>query len=77
MASVDITDPVTSRNKNVYFLGMSTINGTGEIERLEDGTYKLVYVATTSNSPTAMEIFLSEAGVGVMTFKIDLLDMND
>jgi hypothetical protein len=77
LASVDITDPVTSRNKNVYFLGMSTINGTGEIERLEDGTYKLVYVATTSNSPTAMEIFLSEAGVGVMTFKIDLLDMND
>lgn len=70
LAAVDIKDPITSNNRNVYFLGMSTINGTGEIERTEDGRYKIVYVATTANSPAGLPIFLAEGGVGVMTFSI-------
>ena len=71
LASVDVTDPVTEYNHNVYFLGFCTVNGTGEIERNEDGSYKLVYLATTSATPVAPEIFGSEAGVGVLNFTLE------
>ena len=71
LASVDVTDPVTEYNHNVYFLGLCTINGTGEIEKDEDGNYKLIYLATTSNSSGGLEIFKAEAGVGVLTFRLD------
>ncbi len=71
LASVDVTDPVTENNHNVYFLGFCTVNGTGELERNEDGSYKLVYLATTSATPVAPEIFGSEAGVGVLNFTLE------
>lgn len=71
LASVDVTDPVTELNHNVYFLGFCTVNGTGEIQKNEDGSYKLVYLATTSPTPVAPEIFFAEAGVGVMNFTLN------
>ncbi len=71
LAAVDVTDPVTENNHNVYFLGFCTINGTGEIEKNEDGSYKLVYLATTANAPGGMPIFWAEAGVGVLNFTLE------
>lgn len=71
LASVDVTDPVTEFNHNVYFLGFCTVNGTGEIEKNEDGSYKLVYLATTSNLSGGMPIFKAEAGVGVLNFTLE------
>lgn len=71
LASVDVADPVTEMNHNVYFLGFCTVNGTGEIQRNEDGSYKLVYLATTANAPGGMPIFWAEAGVGVMNFTLN------
>ncbi len=71
LASVDVTDPVTENNHNVYFLGFCTVNGTGEIERNPDGGYKLVYLATTANDPGGFPIFWAEAGVGVLNFTLE------
>ena len=53
-----------NRNRNCYCLGMSTINGTGELEYRGDNNYYAIYGATTSNSPVAPDIFWSEIGVG-------------
>lgn len=55
-------------NKNVYFLGMSTIDGTGKIERLKDGRFHILYGATTSNGPGQPHIWKSEIGVGEAFF---------
>ena len=55
-------------NKNVYFLGMSTIDGTGKIERLADGRFHAFYGATTANSPGGDEIWFSEIGIGEVFF---------
>lgn len=71
LASVDVTDPVTEMNHNVYFLGFCTVNGTGEIEKNEDGSYKLMYLATTANLSGGMPIYHAEAGVGVMNFTLE------
>jgi hypothetical protein len=73
LASVDMTDPGAMEwNRNVYFLGMCTLNGTGEIPKTENG-YKIVYLATTANDPgSGIAIFRAEAGVGTMEFTIDL-----
>ena len=57
-------------NKNCYFLGISTIDGTGEMEYLGDNTYRAIYGATTANSPGGMVIFYSEIGVGEVVFKV-------
>lgn len=51
-------------NKNVYFLGMSTIDGTGKMEHLGDGKFHVLYGATTANSPGHPGIWFSEIGVG-------------
>jgi hypothetical protein len=57
-------------NPNCYFLGISTLDGTGEMEHLGRGRFRAIYGATTSKTPVAPEIFQSEVGVGVveMTF---------
>ena len=68
LAGVDVTDPKTENNRNMFFLGLVTENGTGEILRNEDGTYTLMYLATTCASSVAPEIFDAEVGYGVMTF---------
>ena len=72
LAAVDVTDPgAAENNRNIYFLGFCTLNGTGEIPRNEDGSYKLTYLATTANEPGGMPIFWAEAGLGVMNFTLD------
>ena len=71
LAGVDVTDPVAlENNRNTYFLGFCTVNGTGELPRNEDGSYKLTYLATTANEPGGMPIFWAEAGFGVMNFTL-------
>ena len=71
LAGVDVTDPVAAENnRNIYFLGFCTVNGTGELPRNEDGSYKLTYLATTANEPGGMPIFWAEAGFGVMNFTL-------
>lgn len=57
-------------NRNCYFLGISTLDGTGELERVGDNTYTAVYGAATCSSPIAPDIFHSEIGVGEMTLRI-------
>lgn len=69
LAGVDVTDPRTADNRQMFFLGMVTENGTGEIPRNEDGTYTLVYLATTCASSVAPQIFSAEVGYGEMIFK--------
>lgn len=71
LASVDVADPVTENNRNVYFLGFCTLNGTGEIPKQADGSYRLLYLATTANAPAGFPIFTSEAGAGEMSFRLD------
>ncbi|MBO4868850.1 MAG: hypothetical protein J5585_03980 [Clostridia bacterium] len=64
LAGVDKTDAPANTGINVYFVGFSTINGTGEIERLEDGRFKFIYGGCTSDSPVAPAIFYSNVGRG-------------
>ena len=52
-------------NKNCYFLGISTLDGTGELEHVG-----AMYGAATSNSPVAFDIVYSEVGVGEVTFQL-------
>ncbi|GEM_PF-6661096 len=54
-------------NRNVYFLGMSTIDGTGRLEYLGDGRFHALYGATTSNGPGQPHIWKSEIGIGEFT----------
>ena len=62
----------SDESKNCYFLGFSTIDGKGQLQSAgEDNTYKAVYVATTSQTPMAPEIYYSELGCGEVTLKIN------
>ena len=70
LAGVDVTDERTKNNRNMHFLGLVTLDGTGEIPRSEDGTYALMYLSTTSNSPGGLDIFKAEAGYGIVHFSI-------
>lgn len=72
-AGADMTDPYEAERPNVYFLGFSTINGTGELERNENGDIEFVYVSCTSTSAVAPEIFYSSEGVGKATLSITVL----
>ncbi|MCU6709126.1 FG-GAP-like repeat-containing protein [Paenibacillus sp. J5C_2022] len=51
-------------NSSVFFLGLSTIDGTGQLEYLGNDTFRALYVAATSEGPTAPAIFKSEIGLG-------------
>ncbi|MEM7681262.1 MAG: dockerin type I domain-containing protein [Planctomycetota bacterium] len=55
-------------NQNTYFLGFSTIDGTGQLEEVAPGRFKLLYGASTANGSTAEnnDIFHSEIGLGEM-----------
>ena len=70
LAGVDTEDPRTELNRNMFFLGMITENGTGELIRNDDGSYRIIYLATTCASSVAPDIFYAEAGVGIMDFKL-------
>lgn len=71
LAAPDPDDPLTPNNPNCYFLGFSTVNGTGEIEKLPDGRYKFVYGTCTSKTPVAPQIFYSSIGGGECIFSIE------
>jgi len=58
-------------NKSTYFLGLSTIEGTGKIEYLGNNTWKAKYAASTSNSPVVPDIYYSEIGMGDLTLTLD------
>ena len=59
--------------RNVYFLGFSTINGTGEIPKSADGQgYEFVWVSCTCDSPVAPGIFQSSEGVGKAVFYLSV-----
>lgn len=58
-------------NKNCYFLGISTIDGTGELEYLGGNKFRALYAATTCNTAVAPEIFNAEIGVGELIFTIE------
>jgi hypothetical protein len=60
-----------SQYMNMYFLGVSTIDGTGKMEYLGNGQFRALYGGTTSNSSTAPEIFYSEIGVGEVIITFD------
>ena len=70
LAGVDKTNAPANTGKNIYFVGFSTINGTGEIERLEDGRYRFIYGGCTSETPVAPQIFYSSVGCGECIFSI-------
>ncbi len=73
LAGVNLTCEEETTRPNMYFLGMSTIYGTGEIYKNEKGEYEFIYGGCTSTSPLAPEIFYSEVGMGVATFTLDIL----
>ncbi len=70
LAGVDTEDPRTENNRNMFFLGMITENGTGELPKNEDGSYRIIYLATTCSKSVAPEIFSAEAGFGVADIRI-------
>ena len=71
LAGVNLTDPNEVGRPNLYFLGMSTLYGTGEIYQNEKGEYEFIYAGCTSPSPVAPGIFQSEVGMGIMTFTLE------
>ena len=71
MAGADADNEDEWTRRNVYFLGFSTINGTGEIAKNADGTgYEFFWVSCTCDSPVAPNIFYSSEGVGKAEFTI-------
>jgi hypothetical protein len=72
LAGTDLSNRDEAKRNNLYFLGMSTINGTGEIAVNEKGEYEFFYVGCTANSPVAPGIFESSEGVGKAVFTVTL-----
>ncbi len=71
LAGVDLTNPDEANRPHMYFLGMSTLYGTGELYKNEKGEYEFIYAGCTSQSPLSPGIFQSEVGMGVMTFTLE------
>ncbi len=67
-------------NKNCYFVGFSTINGTGQIEYLGNNQWKFLYGSTTANSPVALSpdegygIWKSQIGGGSAILALSVKD---
>jgi hypothetical protein len=58
-------------NKNCYFLGISTQDGTGLLDSLGSNQFHFLYGATTSNSAVQPEIYKSQIGVGACRLTIN------
>ncbi len=56
-------------NQGCWFLGLSTLDGTGELPYLGHNTWRTLYAATTCSSPVAPDIFHSEMGLGELWLK--------
>jgi len=59
------------KNKNCYCLGISTINGTGELESIGGNSYKAVYGATTSGGSDQASVWYAEVGAGELQFTVN------
>lgn len=57
-------------NRNVYFLGLSSEDGTGRLLQAGAGVWRALYAATTSNGPTTPAIWHSLIGVGEFTLRL-------
>lgn len=77
LAGTDITDKYNKERQNCYFVGFSSINGTGEIERNADGSYTFLYACCTSNNSVAPDIFKSNIGLGTCTFTLEVIDLSN
>ncbi len=65
MASANLDLPTEAERPNIYFLGFSTINGTGEIAKCADGSgYEFFFVGGTGSSSVAPGIFYGSEGLG-------------
>jgi hypothetical protein len=58
------------KNRNCYFLGLSTLDGTGQLERIGEQTCRAIYAASTCNGPGHPDIWFSEIGVGELQLSI-------
>jgi hypothetical protein len=59
-------------NRNCYFLGLSTLDGTGELEAAGADGYRALYAATTCATAVAPKIFYAEIGLGEMLLHLGL-----
>jgi hypothetical protein len=57
-------------NRNHFFNGLCTIDGWGEIEPLDNNTFRAYYASTTANAPVSPEIFKAEIGLGEVIFQL-------
>lgn len=74
MAGADPDNKDEWARRNVYFLGFSTLNGTGELARAADGNgYEFIWVSCTCDAPVAPNIFYSSEGMGKATFTLEIL----
>jgi len=58
-------------NKNCYFMGLSTIYGTGKWRYDGNNRWSAIYGASTMNSPGAPDVWSSEIGEGQVTISLD------
>ncbi len=72
-AGVDQSIRGETARRNIFFIGFSTINGTGELAKTEDGTgYEFFFIGATGTLVTAPEIFQSDEGLGRVVLTIDV-----
>ncbi len=72
MAGANMDIPGEAERHNIFFLGFSTINGTGEIARCEDGSYEFYFVGGTGSSSVAPGIFYSSEGGGYVKLTVQV-----
>ncbi len=73
MAGTNLDINSEAKRNNIFFLGFSTINGTGELARTEDGeAYEFYFVGGTGESSVAPGIFYSSEGGGYVRFTVDV-----
>ncbi len=70
MAGADLDIPTEAERLNIFFLGFSTVNGTGEIAKTADGkAYEFYFVGGTGTASVAPDIFYSSEGGGYVRFQ--------
>ncbi len=73
MAGANLDIPTEAERPNIYFLGFSTVNGTGELAKNADGTgYEFFFVGGTGSSSVAPGIFYGSEGGGYVTLTIQV-----
>ncbi len=73
MAGANLDIPSEAERHNIFFLGFSTINGTGELAKTEDGSkYEFFFIGGTGKESVAPAIFYSSEGLGRVEFTVDV-----